>query len=498
MDNLNDWCISRQLWWGHQIPVFYCDNCDNEFVSENDIIDIKKCPKCNNVDIRQDNDVLDTWFSSALWPFSTLGWENGKYMSDTYNKDDLKEFYPNSLLITGFDILFFWVARMMMMGEHFMNKLPFKDVYLHALVKDEFGAKMSKSKGNVINPLDVIDEFSADVVRFSLCYLCVQGRDIKLGKKHLEVYRNFTNKLHNACNYLLIHQNSFKDLDEIEVKTPLGLYMLHKLNNSTIQIRTCLDSYKFNEAASEIYSIVWLEFCDNAIEFSKVSPQSINELGSIFKQILKLCSPFMPFISDNLYTRLSKDCKTYGKNNQTNSLIISAYPVAYKNIDKTKGSKYLEIFETIKKAISSIRRLKVNANKANAKIDLAYIKFNDKTFDFEMAKSFIQKLAKVNKLVLFDEKEQKKNEDNNQKLISDISDNLQSFLIQDENDTKESKAKLQIKTNKLQKEFDKLNTLLKNANFVKNAPKQVLEKNQIAVKNLSDNISKINEQIKKL
>jgi len=489
MDNLNDWCISRQLWWGHAIPVFYCKDCSHEFASESKE---SKCAKCGSSNIYQDEDVLDTWFSSALWPFSTLGWANGGNLKHTYKDSDLDEFYPNSLLITGFDILFFWVARMMMMGEHFMGKLPFKDVYLHALVKDEFGAKMSKSKGNVINPLDMIDEFSADVVRFSLCYLCVQGRDIKLGKKHLEVYRNFTNKLHNACNYLLIHQESFKDLDDIEIKSELGLYMLSRLNASIAKVRACLDEYKFNEAAGEIYSIVWLEFCDKAIEYSKVSPQSIGELGSIFKEILKLTSPFMPFISDNLYARLSGE-------GYSSSLIISSYPKANDNWEYKEQS---EMFDVINEAITSIRRLKVNANMANAKINTAYVIFNDDKFNdkkwFHKAKMFIQKLAKVNELELFsDEVRQQCNKDNC-KLISDVSDSLQAYLPQGEDDTKEAKKKLELKKEKLQKELEKIEGLLGNDNFVKNAPKEVIDKNKDIATNLANNLAKLNEQIKQL
>ncbi len=486
MDNLNDWCISRQLWWGHGIPVFYCKDCSHEFASEEDA---SKCAKCGSSNIFQDEDVLDTWFSSALWPFSTLGWSNGGKLKHTYKDSDLDEFYPNSLLITGFDILFFWVARMMMMGEHFMGKLPFKDIYLHALVKDEFGAKMSKSKGNVINPLDMIDEFSADVVRFSLCYLCVQGRDIKLGKKHLEVYRNFTNKLHNACNYLLIHQDSFKDLEQIEIKSDLGLYMLSRLNDSIAKVRACLDEYKFNEAAGEIYSIVWLEFCDKAIEYSKVSPQSIGELGSIFKEILKLTSPFMPFISDNLYTRLSGS-------DYSSSLTISAYPKANKSYNFKEQTA---MFDVINEAITSIRRLKVNANMANAKIDLAYIKFNDDKLNdkkwFDNAKMFIQKLAKVGSVGIFSSSIKDKSLNENKKILSDVSDNLQTYLPQGEDDTKDAKNKLELKKEKLQKELEKIDNLLSNDNFVKNAPKEVIEKNTTLAQTLKENIAKLNEQI---
>ncbi|WP_456469838.1 valine--tRNA ligase, partial [Caminibacter sp.] len=208
MRELRDWCISRQLWWGHQIPVYYCDECGYEWVS---VDEPNECPKCHSKNFHQDPDVLDTWFSSALWPFSTLGWENGEWGKGIkWMPEDLERFYPNNLLITGFDILFFWVARMLMMGKHFLKEVPFRDVYLHALVRDEHGQKMSKSKGNVIDPLEIIEKYSADALRFTLAILAVQGRDIKLSEAKIIESRNFTNKLYNAARFLSMHQESFK------------------------------------------------------------------------------------------------------------------------------------------------------------------------------------------------------------------------------------------------------------------------------------------------
>ena len=294
MDELRDWCISRQLWWGHRIPVFYCDECGHQWADKHD--NPEACPHCAGKKIHQDPDVLDTWFSSALWAFSPLGWGNNGKMEGTYNDTDLADFYPNSLLITGFDIMFFWVARMMMMGEHFRGELPFKDIYMHALVRDEHGAKMSKSKGNVIDPLDMVEEHSADIIRFTLAFLAVQGRDIKLGAKNLEQFRNFTNKLYNASNFLQMNVDTFADLKEIEIKTPLGKYMQSRLAKAVEEVRETLESYKFNEAASTLYRFVWNEFCDWGIEYSKASKASIAELGAIFKETLKMVSPFMPFI----------------------------------------------------------------------------------------------------------------------------------------------------------------------------------------------------------
>jgi len=237
MNDLRDWCISRQLWWGHRIPVFYCGDCNFEWATQQE--HPEACPHCASKNFEQDPDVLDTWFSSALWPFSTLGWGNGDPVMDRlFESDDLKEFYPNSLLITGFDILFFWVARMMLMGETFMGELPFEHIYLHALVRDEHGQKMSKSKGNVIDPLDMVEKYSADALRFTLAVLAVQGRDIRLSEEKLELSRNFTNKLYNAAKFLQMNVETFDNLENITVTTDLGRYMLSRFNAAVAETRS--------------------------------------------------------------------------------------------------------------------------------------------------------------------------------------------------------------------------------------------------------------------
>ncbi|WP_314991171.1 valine--tRNA ligase, partial [uncultured Campylobacter sp.] len=259
MRELRDWCISRQLWWGHQIPVFYCNECGHEWADEGDPT---QCPKCKSANFHQDPDVLDTWFSSGLWPFSTLGWGNGEELkNEKWFDGDLAEFYPNNLLITGFDILFFWVARMMFQGENALGKLPFDDIYLHALVKDEQGRKMSKSLGNVIDPLVSIEEYSADILRFTLALLAVQGRDIKLSDEKMKLVRNFTNKLYNASKYLLLNESKFANLSDAKIETKLGKYMLSRFNECVREVRENIDAYRFNDAANAIYKFLWDEFC---------------------------------------------------------------------------------------------------------------------------------------------------------------------------------------------------------------------------------------------
>jgi valyl-tRNA synthetase len=474
MDELRDWCISRQLWWGHRIPVFDCEDCGHQWADKAD--EPEACPHCASKNIKQDPDVLDTWFSSALWAFSPLGWGNNGNMEDTFNSSDLKDFYPNSLLITGFDIMFFWVARMMMMGEHFQGELPFKDIYMHALVRDEHGAKMSKSKGNVIDPLDMVEEHSADIIRFTLAYLAVQGRDIKLGAKNLEQFRNFTNKLYNASNFLQLNVDTFADLKDIEVKTPLGLYMQSRLAKAVEEIRGTIDAYKFNEAASALYRFVWNEFCDWGIEYSKASKESIPELGAIFKETLKMISQFMPFISDHLYHKLSGTTLEEG-----DSVMVMNFP---KNVESNEDAEHM--FNIIEEAITAIRRAKVVIDMGNSKIAKAYVKLNE-NMDVSIARPFIQKLAKVEEIEFVVAKVAN--------AITDVSDNLEVYIPTEEIDLSAITSKLSKQKEKLEKEVAKLNGMLSNERFVANAPEHVVAENKEALKNAQDKLAKVSEEL---
>jgi len=477
MDELRDWCISRQLWWGHRIPVFTCDDCGHQWADKADKPDA--CPKCASKKYTQDPDVLDTWFSSGLWAFSPLGWGNNGNMEDTFNEDDLKQFYPNSLLITGFDIMFFWVARMMMLGEHFMGELPFKDIYMHALVRDEHGAKMSKSKGNVIDPLDMVEEHSADIIRFTLAFLAVQGRDIKLGAKNLEQFRNFTNKLYNASNFLSMNVEVFPDLKDIEVKTPLGLYMQSRLSTAVDEVRETLETYKFNEAASILYRFVWTEFCDWGIEYSKASKDSIIELGAVFKETLKMISPFMPFISDFLYHKLSGTSLEEG-----DSVMIMNFPKDIKKDDNIEN-----MFAIIEEAITAIRRAKVVIDMGNSKIAKAYVKL-DSSIDTEVAKPFIEKLAKVENIEFVDTKQENS--------ITDVSDNLEVYIPTGEIDMTPIINKLTKQKEKLEKEIGKLTGMLSNEKFVANAPAKVIEENKAGLASAEEKLAKVEAELKSL
>lgn len=480
MGELRDWCISRQLWWGHQIPVFYCDECDHEFASQDE--KPEACPKCACKNVTQDPDVLDTWFSSALWPFSTLGWgqEGDVEMEKLFESQDMKDFYPNTLLITGFDILFFWVARMMMMGENFNGKLPFNHIYLHALVRDANGDKMSKSKGNVVDPLDTIEKYSADILRFTLAISAAQGRDIRMSEEKLELNRNFTNKLYNASKYLQMNVDVFPDMAGFCVETDLGRYMMSRLNFATKEVRAYLDEYKFNDAALVLYKFLWNEFCGWGIELSKADKASIVELGAIFKEAMKLLHPFMPFITEHLYHELSGTTLEDGE-----SIMLMRFPT------KTKQRKEEKTFEVIMDAIVSIRRAKVLVDLANQKIEKAFVKIDGLSEkEKEMMKPFIIKLAKVEVLEFTETKVEN--------AVSDISDKCETFIPTDSIDLTPIITKLKRQDEKLQKEIGKLNGMLNNERFVANAPEDVLAKNRGLLADAEAKRVKVLEQLTSL
>lgn len=478
MRELKDWCISRQLWWGHQIPVFYCDECGFEWASEEEMPEI--CPKCGSKKLHQDPDVLDTWFSSGLWPISTLGWGNGDELkNEKWFEDDLKEFYPNTMLITGFDILFFWVARMFFQCEEATKKLPFHDVYLHALVKTSDGKKMSKSSGNVIDPIDKINEYSADILRFTLALLCIQGRDIRLSEEKLILVRNFTNKLYNAHKFLLLNASKFDDLNQCEIKTELGKYLLSRFNECVKCVRENLENYRFNDAATAIYKFLWDEFCDWGIELSKAEKSAITELGAIFKEAMKLLNPFMPFLSEYLYQNLSgTDLEN------TTSIMIDKYPQAGEINEKTE-----KIFSLIIEAVVSIRRAKATIDLGNSKIPLAYIKLNE-SINLENELEFIKLLAKCENVKFVDEKVTD--------AVADVSQNLSVFVPLSGVDLSEILKRLNAQKTKLEKEILKLEGMLKNEKFIANAPAEVVQTNREGLKNAKDQLSKVENEIRSL
>ncbi len=477
MRELRDWCISRQLWWGHQIPVFYCDECGHEWADEGEPT---QCPKCKSANFHQDPDVLDTWFSSGLWPFSTLGWGNGEELkNEKWFEGDLAEFYPNNLLITGFDILFFWVARMMFQGENALGKLPFDDIYLHALVKDEQGRKMSKSLGNVIDPLVSIEEYSADILRFTLALLAVQGRDIKLSDEKMKLVRNFTNKLYNASKYLLLNEPKFANLSDAKIETKLGKYMLSRFNECVREVRENIDAYRFNDAANAIYKFLWDEFCDWGIELSKADKGSVRELGAIFKEAMRLLSPFMPFISEFLFHELS------GSNLQSaSSIMIEAYPQA-----NERDLKIEKTFELVIEAIVAIRRAKATIEQGNSKIAKAFIKLNGNG-NLTEATNYISLLAKCEQIEFCDAKIEN--------AARDVSENLEVFVPLEGVDMSAVIMRLRSQKTKLEKEIAKLSSMLNNEKFVASAPQAVVETNREGLASATQKLEKVDSELANL
>lgn len=479
MRDLKDWCISRQLWWGHQIPVYYCE-CGAEWANEDTPT---HCPKCQSTHFKQDEDVLDTWFSSGLWAMSTLGWGNDAWgKNKLWFENDLKDFYPNALLITGFDILFFWVARMQFLSTNALEILPFKHIYLHALVKDEQGRKMSKSLGNVIDPNVCIKEYSADILRFTLALLAIQGRDIKLSNDKLLQVRNFTNKLYNGANYLLLNQEKFENLENIHIQSPLGKYIYARFMDCVKQTRENLEHYRFNDAANTLYKFFWDDFCDWGIELSKADKSSIGELGSIFKEALKLLHPFMPFISEYLYHKLSKT-----ELESSDSIMISAYP-QYQNIN----SNIEQIFAILIESIVSIRRAKSLIDLGNAKIQKAFIKFHQTAFESEIYpyQKFITLLSKCENIEFIRQKPEKS--------LCDVSENLEVYILLENVDLSAIFTRLESQKSKLEKEKNKLDTMLNNEKFIAKAPKDVILQNKKALVSLETQLEKIENELRNL
>ena len=318
MNNIRDWCISRQIWWGHRIPVWNCEGCGKVIVASHDP---DRCPECGGAELRQEEDVLDTWFSSGLWPFSTLGWPE--------RTEALKTFYPTSLLVTGFDILFFWVARMMMMGLYVMKDVPFRDVYLHALVRDENGEKMSKSKGNSIDPLEMMDRFGTDAFRFTLAAFTAQGRDVRMSEERIEGYKYFINKIWNATRFSMMNleDDSVHTVVRRENESIADRWIKARLNRTVAEVIRGLDEYRFNDATAAVYQFVWHEFCDWYLELVKpvlygkedtaARKAAQKTLIDILTTSLKLLHPFMPFLTEEIWQTLVAD---------GSSIMVSPFP----------------------------------------------------------------------------------------------------------------------------------------------------------------------------
>lgn len=480
MYNIKDWCISRQLWWGHRIPVWKCGDCGEYTVSENNP---SCCEKCGSSNIKQEEDVLDTWFSSALWPMSTLGWPE--------QTEDLKRFYPTSLLVTGFDIIFFWVARMMMMGLHFMKDVPFKDVYIHALVRDQYGQKMSKTKGNVIDPLEIVDKYGADSLRFTLAILAAQGRDIKLSEDKIEGNKRFMNKIWNAYRYIKMNIEG-QTFDEKPKKlSQASVWIKSRLAKTIKKVEDGLKQYKFNEAASAIYQFTWHEFCDYYIEMSKVHMNdefsySIKyTLLEVFETILRLLHPFIPFITEELWQKLP--------NKDGESIMVEEFP----EIGQSDIAGELEAaMDIVLDIIRAIRNLRSEYNiPPSKKVDVFIKTENENTQSILINfKYYIHALAGVDNLSIITKQQEKCVVQST--VYADIYLPLEGNIDVDKEIDRLSKL-----LKKQEKSMSFLNNKLNNDAFLEKAPKDLIEEKKEElneVTKLYKKTKKIVEQLKGL
>ena len=388
MDNVKDWCISRQLWWGHRIPAYYCDACGDVIVSEHDET---TCPKCGGA-LRQDPDTLDTWFSSALWPFATLGWPN--------ETEELKKFFPTDVLVTGYDIIFFWVARMIFSSIENMGEVPFKDVLIHGLVRDAQGRKMSKSLGNGVDPLEVIDKYGADSFRFALVHGTSAGNDMRYSDEKIEAGRNFANKLWNASRFVLMNLGEEKLEDVKPEYTIEDKWIISKANKAIKEVTEAMEKYDFGIALQKIMEFTRDEFCDWYIEMVKprlydmtneTRPTALIVLNGILTVALRLLHPFMPFITEEIYTKLITESE---------SIMIAEWP-KYTELDNFELEE--NEIETVKEIIKGVRNLRVNMNVAPSK-KASMIFVTEKKDVIEAGRSFIEKLAGAENITIQDNK----------------------------------------------------------------------------------------------
>lgn len=472
MENIQPWCISRQLWWGHQIPAWYGPD-GQLFVAKSQDEAAEKAAKHygETVELTRDEDVLDTWFSSALWPFSTLGWPD--------TTEELKTYYQTDVLITGFDIIFFWVARMMMMGLHFMDEEPFHTVYIHALVRDEHGAKMSKSKGNVVNPLELIDEYGADALRFTLCAMAAAGRDIRLAKSRVEGYRNFATKLWNVARFAEMNDCAIPDdFSPDQVKNPLNRWIITECGQTIEAINAALKSYRFNDAASAAYQFVWHKFADWFIELSK--PALMGDDGTdksearavvawTRDEILKMLHPFMPFITEELWD-------VTGEGARQEMLVTTQWPSAV-----LQDQQAADDVNWLIDAISSIRSVRTEMNvPAGAKADIVMVGANAETQRrAEENLSALMRMARLNGITFEDTAP----EGSAQIIIGEA---IACMPLKGVIDIEAEKQRLTKDIGKVEQDIAKINGKLGNEKFVARAPDEVVAQERARLQEAND------------
>lgn len=486
MENIQDWCISRQLWWGHRIPAYYCKDCNEIIVSEHKPINCK----CGGTNIKQDEDTLDTWFSSALWPFSTLGWPE--------KTKDLEYFYPTSTLVTGYDIIFFWVARMIFSGLEHMGEIPFRNVFIHGIVRDSQGRKMSKSLGNGIDPLEVINEFGTDALRFSLTLGISIGNDIRYMPEKLSQAGNFANKLWNASKFVIMNLEGVNEQflrsdlnDKICHLKAEDKWILTKLNNLIKEVSINLENFDLGIAVQKIYDFIWNEFCDWYIEMVKTRLYYENDitkqiaqyvLNKVLCNSLKLLHPFMPFITEEIYTKLY---------NKDESIMISNWPKYNNNINFEQQTKDIE---KIKEVITGIRNLRSNINVPPSKKSKLIFITDEYEKIIEQSTAIISKLGYAN-----DIKIQKSKENVNSNCFSVILEGIEIYIpFEDLVDIKAEIERLESESKKLLSEVERSEKLLSNIGFTSKAPAKKIEEEQQKQQKYKEKLKTVQLRLKEI
>ena len=488
LSDIHDWCISRQLWWGHRIPAYYCKDCGEIIVSKDEP---KKCPKCGSQNIYQDDDVLDTWFSSALWPFSTLGWPE--------KTEELDYFYPNSVIVTGYDILFFWVIRMVFSGCEIMKEPPFEYIFLHGLVRDEEGRKMSKSIGNGIDPLEIIDEVGADALRFMLSSGITPGNDMRFIRNKLEASRNFANKLWNASRFTIMNLKDDKGefLPMASSQTVIyqdeDKWMLSLINDGIKVITEHLDKFELSIAGQKIYDLIWNEYCDWYIELVKRRLYGNDEkdklsaryvLQKSLKMLIKLLHPFMPFITEEIWGYLPKE-------EAEKDLLISESWPKHKELNFDESREKIEMAKDI---IKVIRNIRAEADTPPSRSLSLIIVSDKKAKEIEASSGYIKSLANVSKIEIIQDKSKAPRD-----VMSGIVDGAEILIpMEDLIDFEAEILRLQAEKKRLIKEVDRVNKKLSNKNFVDKAPQKIVDEERAKGEKYEEMLEKVIDRLKSM
>ncbi|MFQ6832628.1 valine--tRNA ligase, partial [Butyricicoccus pullicaecorum] len=476
MENVHDWCISRQLWWGHRIPAYYCEDCGEMTVAKEDVT---VCPKCGGTHIHQEEDVLDTWFSSALWPFSTLGWPE--------KTRELDYFYPTSVLVTGYDIIFFWVARMIFSGMEQMHEEPFKTVYIHGLVRDAQGRKMSKSLGNGIDPLEIIEQYGADALRFTLVTGNSPGNDMRFSTEKVEASRNFANKIWNASRFIQMNLT----IDNAELPADLALedkWILHKYNELVKAVTENIDKYELGIAVQKLYDFIWDNFCDWYIEIVKPRLQNHDDVAAneraqkvlcyVLRGTMQLLHPFMPFITESIWQALPHEGP---------SIMVSKWPEYQTELCFAAEAEQVE---TMMDTIRAIRARRAEMNVPPSK-RAQVILLTDERAAYEAGILFFSKLAYASEVIFADAMPE-----NADSMVSVVTKGATAYMPMGELiDFEKERERLNKEKAKVQKDLDFVNKKLNNPGFVAKAPAAVVEQEREKVAKLEELMAKLDASL---